>query len=290
MKGLYIHGAAGFTGEAGGDTDLLKEEIRRYCRETFRRGNRFILIALLGALRCVNRQTLEADTAVYLTTEHGNLGETAAVLDEIYTARSLPKPYGFINTMSNTAAFYLAQNLALRGRNITLSSQHFSFERGLELLETDFARCAEKSALIGGVDVASRNGSGRETANRRGWPMVDGSGWFYIRSEQEGACGAFSENRFFRDGEACRRWIAERGRGPADVVSFGAGVSESEAAGWRAALHPALEFDYLRDHGYSGSAAACGAALFMDRFPGRTLLHLNRDGRGYYSVLEAVRY
>jgi len=290
MKGLHIHGAAGFTGEVGGDLDLLKEEIRRYTRETFRRGNRFILLALLGALRCVHRQTLEADTAVYLTTEHGNLCETAAVLDEIYTARSLPKPYGFINTMSNTAAFYLAQSLALRGRNITLSSQHLSFERGLELLEADFAGCAEKSALIGGVDVASLNGSGRVGQNHRGWPMVDGSGWFFIRSESEGACGAFSENRFFQDGDACRRWIDESGKAPSDVLSFGAGVGEEEAARWQAALHPVEEFDYLRDHGYSGSATACGAALFMDRFPGRTLLHMNRDERGHYSVLELVRY
>ncbi len=99
--------------------------------------------------------SLEADTAVYLTTEHGNLGETAAVLDEIYTAHSLPKPFGFINTMSSTAAFYLAQNLGIRGRNITVSSQHVSFERGLELLKADFAGGAERSALIGGVDEAS---------------------------------------------------------------------------------------------------------------------------------------
>jgi hypothetical protein len=156
MSGIYIHSAATFIGEANEGLDSLKEELRRYTRENFRRVNRFILITLLGACKCIHQHSLEPDSAVYLTTEHGNLGETAAVLDEIYAARSLPKPYGFINTMSSTAAFYLAQNLGIRGRNITISSQDFSFERGLDLLTVDFSGGIEESALIGGVDGRTR--------------------------------------------------------------------------------------------------------------------------------------
>ena len=135
---MYIHSASAFTGEANADINFLKEEIRRYTQENFRRVNRFILLALLGALQCIDQRPLETATAVYLTTEDGNLGETANALDEIYMSRSLPKPFGFINTMSNTAAFYLARTLGIRGRNITVSSQHLSFERGLELLKRIF--------------------------------------------------------------------------------------------------------------------------------------------------------
>lgn len=290
MKSMYIHSASAFIGEAKADVNLLKEEIRRHTRETFRRGNRFILLSLLGALRCVHGQPLEENMAVYLTTEHGNLGETAAVLDEIYAARSLPKPYGFINTMSSTAAFYLAQNLGIRGRNITVSSQHAPFERGLELLRADFASGAEKSALIGGVDEASLNGFDSGDRNHQDWRMVDGSGWFYIRPEREGACGKFMENRSFRDSDSCRRWITEGERLPVDVVSFGALVGDEEAAKWREALHPITEFNYLRDYGYSGSATACGVSLFMKQFPGRSLLHINHDMRGHHVALEVKSF
>jgi hypothetical protein len=290
MNGMYIHSASVFIGEANADVGNLKEEIRRYTQENFRRGNRFILLTLLGACQCIQRHSLEADTAVYLTTEHGNLGETAAVLDEIYVAHSLPKPYGFINTMSSTAAFYLAQNLGIRGRNITVSSQHVSFERGLELLKVDFAGGAERNALIGGVDEASFSGADSGNRNHHAWRMVDGSGWFYVKNEREGACGAFTENRSFRDGHSCRRWIMEREGSPVDMVSFGAAVSDKEAAEWRETLHPVAEFNYLGDHGYSGSATACGISLFMDRFPGRTLLHINKDPRGHYAVLEVERF
>jgi hypothetical protein len=290
MSGMYIHSASAFIGEANGDLALLKEEIRRYTQENFRRGNRFILLSLLGARQCIQQRSLEADTAVYLTTEHGNLGETAAVIDEIYTGHSLPKPFGFINTMSGTAAFYLAQNLGIRGRNIIVSSQHVGFERGLDLLQTDFAQAAERSALIGGVDEASLYRGERGGLEQRGWRMVDGSGWFYVKSEKEEACGAFKENRSFRDSPSMMQWIKEKDGAFVDVVSFGARIGEDEAAALRGALRPAAVFDYLRDYGYSGSATACGVSLFVKRFSGRTLLHINRDQRGKYALLEVERY
>jgi len=286
MSRLYIHSASAFIGEANADINLLKEELRRYARENFRRVNRFILLALLGARKCIHGQVLDADTAIYLTTEHGNLGDTAAVLDEIYGAHSLPKPFSFINTMSNTAAFYIAQNLSARGRNITVSSQRLSFERGIDLLTVDFAAGVERSALIGGVDMASLSGAGGEDRDSRGWRMVDGSGWFYIRPEREDACGVFRGNRSFRDGATCLQWIRKRGELPADMVAFGASIGDDEADRWREALHPAAGFDYLGDYGYSGSAAACGIGMFVKNFQGRTLLHINRDPRGNYVLLE----
>ncbi|MCX5838078.1 MAG: hypothetical protein NTW71_06095 [Deltaproteobacteria bacterium] len=290
MSKIYIHSASAFIGEANADINLLKEEIKRYTPENFRRVNRFILLSLLGALQCVHRQPLEAAMAVYLTTEDGNLGETADVLDEIYTSRSLPKPFGFINTMSNTAAFYLARHLGIRGRNITVSSQHLSFERGLELLKVDFACGAERSALIGGVDESSLSRMNAEEQTGRGWRRVDGSGWFYVKPEKEGACGAFTEIRSFRDGPSCMRWIRERERAPVAVVSFGALIGDDEAADLRGTLRPAAEFDYLRDYGYSGSATACGVSLFMRLFQAKTLLHINRDQRKNYAVIELERY
>ncbi|MHB8907718.1 MAG: hypothetical protein ACYDAA_02420 [Syntrophales bacterium] len=290
MSGFYIHSASAFIGEAGADADLLKEELRKYARENFRRVNRFILLSLIGARKCVHGRPFAADTAVYLTTEHGNLGETAVVLDEIYAARSLPKPFSFINTMSNTAAFYLAQNLGIRGRNITVSSQRLSFERGLDLMAVDFAAGVERSALIGGVDVASLSRPDGDARDDRVWRMVDGSGWFFVRPERDGACGAFRENRTFGDSAACLQWIRRRGGAPADMVAFGASVGGEEVACWREALRLAAGFDYLGDYGYCGSAAACGIAMFVNNFRGRTLLHINRDPRGSYALLEVESF
>ena len=287
---MYIHSASAFIGQANADINFFKNELSRYTQENFRRVNKFILLAVLGARQCIHQRTLEADMAVYLTTEHGNLGETADVLDEIYAARSLPKPFGFINTMSSTAAFYLARNLGIRGRNITVSSQHLSFERGMELLKVDFAGGAEKSALIGGVDEASLSRTAPNERAGHDWRRVDGSGWFYIKSEKEGACGAFTEIKSFRDALSCMAWIRERGKSRVDVVSFGALIGDEEATALREALKPAAEFDYLSDYGYSGSATAFGVGMFMRLFQGKSLVHINKDQRGHYAIMEVKRY
>ena len=85
-------------------------------------------------------------------------------------------------------------------------------------------------------------------------------------------------------------WISKREISPVDVVSFGALIDDSEAAALREALRPAAEFDYLRDYGYSGSATACGVSLFVMLFQGKTLLHINRDQRGNYAIMELERY
>ncbi len=290
MNEMYIHSASTFIAEARTDTNYLKEEIRRYTKENFRRVNKFILLTILGARQCINTRALDADTAIYLTTEHGNLGETADVLDEIYEVNSLPKPFGFINTMSSTAAFYLAQNLGVRGRNITMSSQHLSFERGLELLKVDFAGGVERSALIGGVDEASLSGTALEGNASTGWRMVDGSGWFYVKSERQGACGLFNEIRSFGDWSSCVRWMRERERSVTDMVAFGALIGNEEAASLREMVQPAAEFDYLSDYGYSGSATACGVSMFVKLYQGKTLLHINRDQRGNYAVIELQQF
>jgi hypothetical protein len=290
MKSLYIRSFSSYTGEPTVEVQWLKSEITHYTPVNFRRANRFILLTLLGACQCSHARSLAADTAVYLTTEHGNLGETATVLDEMDGDHSLPKPFGFINTMSGTATFYLAQTLVLKGRNITVSSQHLSLERGLELLALDFAGGLERSALIGGVDEASSSGENAGEGNPRDWPMADGSGWFYVTSEREGACGAFKTNRSFRDAASCIAWIGNRAGVKVDLLSFGALVGEEEAAAFKKALRPVAEFDYLKENGYCGSATACGIGRFMDRFQGRSLLHINRDRRGNYTVLEVERY
>ncbi len=286
MNEMYIHSASAIAGYPHADMNFLKEELGRYTRENFRRVNRFILLALLGARQCIHQRSFEADTAIYLTTEHGSFVETADVLDEIYVARFLPKPYGFINTMSGTAAFYLARNLGIRGRNITASSRHLSFESGLELLEVDFTAGVAKSALIGGVDEAYASRTVLEEHAGRGWRMIDGSSWLYVRQEKEGACGVFKESRAFVDGLSCMGWIRQREGSAADVLAFGAMISADEAAGFRDIIRPAREFDYLRDYGYSGSATACGVSLFARLFQGKNLLHINRNRRGNYAVIE----
>jgi hypothetical protein len=67
-------------------------------------------------------------------------------------------------------------------------------------------------------------------------------------------------------------------------------ILQNEAAALREILKPTTEFDYLRDYGYSGSATACGVSMFVKLFQGKTLLHINRDRRDNYAVIEVKRF
>jgi len=120
---------------------------------------------------------------------------------------------------------------------------------------------------------------------------LTGAAGFYVTPEREGAGGAFTEIRSFRDGPSCVRWMSETGN-----IGCGRGgvrravLVDEEAASLRDILQPAAEFDYLREYGYSGSATACGISMFVKLYQGKTLLHINRDQRGNYAVIELQQF
>jgi hypothetical protein len=283
---MYIHGAAAFVTEPGTPPQVLKEELARVSDVYFRRVNRYILLSLVGAHRCARGRALPADTGVYLTTERGNLGETEAVLSQIFRRHSLPMPYNFINTMSNTASFYVAQGLGATGPNLSISDRLLSFERGLELLAVDFRRGRIRSALVGGVDEANPSAVhferifGIPAASVRG---VEGSAWLWVTGKPEGATGRILGTRAVRSAGEGASWLAGQSV-LSPVLAFGLSIPEAERDGWRRALGAAEEYDYISRYGWFDSATALGICRFVQDFPGRLLLHVNRDRPGRYTL------
>ncbi|NPU83538.1 MAG: hypothetical protein HPY65_03535 [Syntrophaceae bacterium] len=283
---MYIHGASAFITEPGTPAQILKEELARVSTAYFRRINRYILLSLIGAHRCVAGRTVPADTAVYLTTERGNLGETEAVLRQIFRQHSLPMPYSFINTMSNTASFYVAQGLGAAGPNLSISDRLLSFERGIELLTVDFRRGRARSALLGGVDEA--NPSAVHFERTYGIPAgsvrgVEGSAWLWVTDEPEGSIGRILGTGAVRDAAEGAIWLRERtGRSP--VIAYGLSVPAAAREAWSRTVGAVDEFDYLSGHGWFDSATALGISRFVQDCPGRLLLHVTCDRPGRYTL------
>ncbi|HOI73050.1 MAG TPA: hypothetical protein PLO63_02775 [Syntrophales bacterium] len=283
---MYIHGASAFITEPGTPPQVLKEELARVSKAYFRRVNRYILLSLIGAHRCVAGRAVPADTAVYLTTERGNLGETESVLRQIFRQHSLPMPYNFINTMSNTASFYIAQGLGAAGPNLSISDRLLSFERGISLMTVDFLRGRVRSALLGGVDEA--NPSTVHFERTYGIPAgsvrgVEGSAWLWVTDEPEGALGRILGTGSVRDAGAGAAWLKERtGRSP--VIGYGLSVPAADREAWIRAVGAVDEFDYLSAHGWFDSATALGISRFVQECPGRLLLHVTCDRPGRYTL------
>ncbi len=284
---MYVHAVAPYVCDPAEDLDALKADLKRYTDFFFRRVNRFILLSLTGVHRCVHGKKIDAHTAVYLSTENGNLGDTETVLHQLYRENSFPKPFNFINTMSNTASFYVAQSLKTLGRSITVSSKNVSFERGLELAMVDFGLGHVSEALVGGVDEAvfSREYfSKKYDASYHGAKLVDGSSWLYLTAEQAGAMGKITDIKTFAVEEEAVRWAREASCNRS-VIAFGILMTPADKRKWKKEFPAAAEMDYINEHGFYDTAASFAISSFIAEGNGRTMVHVNRNTQGQYVIV-----
>ncbi|TFH42897.1 MAG: hypothetical protein E4G96_02430 [Chrysiogenales bacterium] len=289
---MYVHAVSPFICDPVEKLDGLKSDLKNYTDFFFRRVNKFILLSLMGVPRCVHGKNIGTSTAVFLTTENGNLGDTENVLHQIYRENSFPKPFNFINTMSNTASFYVAQSLKSLGRSITVSSRNVSFERGLELAMADFELGVISEALVGGVDEAvfSREYFVKKyDASYHDVKLVEGSSWLYLTPERFGAMGKITDIRTFDERDAAIRWAGEAA-GTRTVFAFGILMTPGEKEIWRKKCHEGSEFDYIAEHGYYDTAASFAVSTFIESGDGTSLIHVNRNAQGQYVVLACEKY
>jgi len=284
---MYVHGTAVLLRAPDDAQTALVDKVRQQTGLYFRRVNRFILLSLAGAHQCVAGRTPDPATMVCLTTENGSVQDTETTLGQLFHERSYPKPYNFINTMSNTAAFYIAQSMKLRSPNITLAAIQFAFERGLELARTDLNRGAAEYALVGGVDEAVLSEANQ---CRFGDRLVDGSAWLYLSRHKTHASGEIAQIRSFSDTRSALDGYAKMDL-PADpVLAFGIGIADAEHGQWQAVRPGSRVLDYRGRYVYSGSSAACGICGFFKGHEGQTLVHINKDRLGNYTLLTATVY
>ncbi|MGA7965909.1 MAG: beta-ketoacyl synthase N-terminal-like domain-containing protein [Gammaproteobacteria bacterium] len=130
--------------------DLLKDT----CRQSYRRIDRFVQLALVGSAPCVQGGKLHADCGIYMGSTHGPLTSNIRVQEQMLRGRELPKPFNFVNTLGSIAGFYIADNLQLSGPSLFVSRYGRSLEAALEIALTDLAAGAVEQALVGVVEEA----------------------------------------------------------------------------------------------------------------------------------------
>jgi hypothetical protein len=282
---MYVHNAVVVLKTPSDTIKELDAEVRQQTGIHFRRVNRFILMAIYGAHLCADGRDLDKATAIWLTTENGTVGDTEKGLGQLFGQGIYPKPYNFINTMTNTAAFYIAQSLGLDSPNITLSCKEFAFERGLSLAGADLKQQTVSGFLVGGVDEAVF--SEKNLKSRFGNNLRDGSVWLYISNEKNRAIGVINEIRYFSSENRAAEWLTAIDLPENVILAFGVRVSAEEQLTWQGRIPQAKHYDHIALHGYFDSAPAACIGLFFSEFKNRTCLHINRDSRGHYMVVVA---
>jgi len=185
---IYVH-KVGLLNSKSDETLDVKSSWKAISPKMIRRTDRYIQLSLLGAYEAVGEMELDPSTALYMASGQGNLAVFKRLRDQRYIHKQPPKPVDFINSLSNTSGFYVAQFFGLHGKNLNVSRHGLVIENILLLAQTDLELGRESVALLGGVDELQEPAA----FTRRTLGICDeralgeGSNWMLLRSEENNA-------------------------------------------------------------------------------------------------------
>ena len=182
----------------------IKDQVNALCQARFRRIDRFTQLCLLGSAKCLNNISPDTNLnlnsiGLYIGSRFASLSNTISVHQDMMTKGQTPKPAHFINTLSNSAGFYVAKNLELKGKNIFVSRADQSTQAVFDLATMDLASGQIEHALIGVVEESAlplkdqRQRLGVDAST----PLAEASHWFLMSAQAETAQAVVDEVRLF---------------------------------------------------------------------------------------------
>lgn len=285
----------------------LRDELARACHQRLRRIDRFTQLCLIGSHRCVGDTPLDPQTGLYLGSRFASVSNTISVHTQMIEHGHVPKPANFINTLSNSAGFYVGKNLHLDGKNLFVSRVDASTEAVLQIARLDLASAQVQTVLLGIVDEVPQ-----PLAHHRlrlgvapGTPLSEASHWFLLRAANESSAGddtpvlgRISGIATLGNSAAAEDWLrTHTAAGPWMVHYSAAGNGsylELEADGMSELLAGLPRYLPLMDDGTAmrfspARTAGVLSAFVQDDSTAPTLLSLHRDSDGRYHVLRIDR-
>lgn len=262
--------------------DDLRAQLLALSGQSFRRINRYIELALYGAIHCARvAGRLDSDTAIYLASEAPMLADCIKALKTIEAEARPPTPFEFMNISGNMAGFYIAQHLQLNGPQVVTHRSGCGLEAALELLSLRSA--AHRRSLLGYVEEGiwplsqqrARLGLPADT------PLLECSHWLYLDSECAQPLALLDAPQQFGEREAAASACAEL---PSDWrVLLGSGCDRDDIAALQRIRSDAAPHAQL---GWSNGHTAAAVAAYAERPDTPGLAHLNRSGDGGYYLLK----
>ena len=281
---IYIYASGSFYQAIEDQLFSLKAEVKASCGKHIRRVDRFTQLALIGAHRCRQDITVEHPCGLYLSSGDGPQTNTIDSLQTTFLDRQPLMPLNFVNMVSNAAAFYVAQSLAVDGANIFVSSPSFALDKALQLAELDLLDGSIRQALVGCVDeCAAPLYLQRDLLGlAKDAPVGEGSYWFLVGASADNALAVIRKNLYLPDWQAVQQVLAEHAN---TDYCFAAGHGlQTEHRSWLQGLTG--EFwpytDALARHNACTGFAVDG---FLQQRPEKQLLHIDRSNEGHFSLL-----
>ena len=166
----------------GDELPPLDARLAAVCREKYRRIDRFVQLALVGAGECVAGRAVQPACGLYLSSSIGPIGSNAIVQQSIHRDAKLPMPFNFVNTLGTSAGYHVAKHLDLTSEAIFVSRRGASFEAALACAVADLLSGVASQMLVAAVEECtvplSRH---RELLQLPpSCPLAEGSHWMLL--------------------------------------------------------------------------------------------------------------
>lgn len=128
------------------DNKSLKQQLAPQLPSLPRRVDRLTWQCLLAAAPLA--QLLQPTCGVYLASQYPSRDTMTSLLNSVCISQLQPKPFEFVNSVSNAAGFYLARQFGLDGPNLCLGSHPDIWPQLLQLAHSDLANGQATQALL----------------------------------------------------------------------------------------------------------------------------------------------
>lgn len=283
--------------EIGADAPLpaLEPLIARWHDTRIRRIDRYIQLCIAGGLNCVAGRDLSPNTGLYLASRVGAVSTSAKTMIQTEQKGELPKPLHFVNTLGNSAGFYLTQLLGLIGTAVVVSQEWLSFESALLHAWLDLEQGRIDCALVGGFDEvplpAEHQLERLELAHREPAPtqLTEGSHWLLLERAAHQPGMNLSAPHWFADTQELDQWLQKQERFDRVQTSFNPNSAEAALL----AHHTDEQQVFTRAaalHGVFSGAALVHLSEQLEEHPAlRRALHLARGPSGPYGAVVLSR-
>lgn len=294
FAGALIRGTGDYYAPVEAALPELKPLVLQATGTAIRRVGRFIQLGVLGAGRALGGQAAKPETGVYLSSGRGDMEVTVEVMTQMYKDGSPPRPLSFINTVSNSACFYIAKQFRLHGRSSFVCNRYFSFESALALSLLDMELGVSPSALTGAVDIVLTPLDIHRERLRlaASTPVAEGTHWLWLEAAAADVAGPRVRSVEFLSGsEALAGWMKSQAPDPSRaVLAIGQFAVDGVVRDAGSAVGVSKVFDYRAGHAYYDcqSGGAVGAFLASD-IEADVMLHVNMDERGAFAAFSVSR-
>lgn len=142
--------ACSVRGDASCSDKDLKAALGSWLASPPRRIDRMILQALLCTAPL--KAKVRSDCGLYLASRHPARATMGSLLDAVCVHQLQPKPFEFVNSVSNAAGFHVAAQLGLEGPNLFIGAGPRAWQQLQALAALDLADGLIAQALLVVID------------------------------------------------------------------------------------------------------------------------------------------